>query len=323
MISEECVARGLTEIRDQIAHWDPYPTFFEIATALGLLHFAEKSAEIIVLETGMGGRLDATNALQSDVAVITPIGLDHQKWLGETICEIASEKAGIIKPRTPVISASQLPTAAEVIRARAVECDAPLQFVSDSYFASPVGLPGAHQTQNAAVAIAAIRAARIEIGDAAIIHGLGSVEWPARFQVWDERTIIDGAHNPAGASVLAQTWREKFGDEHATIILAILSDKDAARIVRELSPLAARFFLPQIRSERALPPNDLMSLLHTSDDKTRPPDVPLTVHENFSKAFQQALSCREKILITGSLHFAGEALAELRGVPAAFEECLQ
>jgi dihydrofolate synthase / folylpolyglutamate synthase len=319
MISEECVASGLTEIRDSIMNWEPYPTFFEIATALGLLHFAEKSAEIIVLETGMGGRLDATNAMQSVVSVITPIDLDHQKWLGETIGDIASEKAGIIKPRMPVISASQLPEAEKVIRSRATECDAPLQFIPNSYRASAIGLVGAHQTQNAAVAIAAIRAARIEIDDAAIIHGLASVEWPARFQVWDERTIIDGAHNPAGASALAQTWREKFGVERATIILAILSDKDAARIVRELIPIATRFLLPRIRSERALPPNELMSLVLASDGET--PST--STHESFSEALNRARNYTGQILITGSLHFAGEALAELRGVPAAFEECTQ
>ena len=110
-ISEGEVAGGLTEIRELIRDWDPHPTFFEIATALALQHFQKTRCEILVLETGMGGRLDATNAVQSSVSVITPIDFDHEKWLGHSIDQIAKEKAGIIKPRTPVISAPQRPEA--------------------------------------------------------------------------------------------------------------------------------------------------------------------------------------------------------------------
>ncbi|PYL46659.1 MAG: bifunctional folylpolyglutamate synthase/dihydrofolate synthase, partial [Verrucomicrobia bacterium] len=119
MISEEAVADGLTMIRGLCADWDPHPTFFEVTTALALKHFRDAKIGIAILETGLGGRLDATNAVQSDVSVITPIGLDHEKWLGHTLAEIAGEKAGIIKPRVPVVSAPQQPQAEEVIRARA------------------------------------------------------------------------------------------------------------------------------------------------------------------------------------------------------------
>ena len=106
MISEDAVADGLTIIRDLVADWDPHPTFFEVTTALALKHFGDAKIEIAILETGLGGRLDATNAVQSDVSVITPIGLDHEEWLGNTLSEIAGEKAGIIKPGLPVVSAS-------------------------------------------------------------------------------------------------------------------------------------------------------------------------------------------------------------------------
>ena len=132
-ISEPAVAAGLTTIRSLTADWEPHPTFFEITTALGLLHFKQCEAEFVVLETGMGGRLDATNATQPIVSVITPIDLDHQKWLGNSLTEIAGEKAGIIKPKTPVVSAPQLPEAETVIRARAAECAAPLQFVRQTF----------------------------------------------------------------------------------------------------------------------------------------------------------------------------------------------
>ena len=322
-ISEEDVALGLTSIRGLIADWDPHPTFFEILTALALLHFREHEAEFVVLETGMGGRLDATNATQPIVSVITPIDLDHQKWLGNTLSEIAGEKAGIIKPKTPVVSATQLPEAEEVIRARAMECEAPLQFVRGNY-PGDVALDGTHQKQNAALAIAASRAAKVAIDEDSITRGLASVSWPARFQTWDERTVIDGAHNPGGARILAETWQRAFPTERATIILAVLQDKDIAGIVRALFPITQRFLLPKIRTVRALPPEESAAIVQS--DKARPPGAsrgPVSVFDNFSDALSQARAHEEKILITGSLHFAGEALAWLQGVPAAYEECSQ
>src|SRR5207302_4187466 len=137
MISEEAVADGLTTIRYLVAHWDPHPTFFEVVAALALKHFSDTRVEIVILETGLGGRLDATNAVQSNVSVITPIDFDHEQWLGKTISEIAAEKAGIIKPGVPVVSASQRAEAEEVIRARAAKCGAPIQFVAEQYDQTP------------------------------------------------------------------------------------------------------------------------------------------------------------------------------------------
>src|SRR5438874_7043940 len=150
-ISEDEVAAGLTEIRELIGNWNPHPTFFEIATALALQHFQKTHCEIVVLETGMGGRLDATNAVQSAVSVITPIDFDHEKWLGHSIAEIAKEKAGITKPRTPVVSAPQRPEAEAIIRQRAEECIALLQFVNEPWTKTKIALHGEHQKMNAAV----------------------------------------------------------------------------------------------------------------------------------------------------------------------------
>src|SRR5947208_5321045 len=190
-ISEDEVACGLSEIRECIRDWDPHPTFFEIATALALQNFQTMRCEILVLETGMGGRLDATNAVQSVVSVLTPIDYDHEKWLGPSLAEITHEKAGIIKPEVPVVSALQRPEAELVIRARATECAAPLDFVRQPFERLPVALKGAHQKQNAALALSALHTARIEVNEDAIARGLAAVVWPARFQRWDERTIID------------------------------------------------------------------------------------------------------------------------------------
>ena len=318
MISEGAAADGLTMIRNLTADWEPHPTFFEVATALALKHFGDAKIDIAVLETGLGGRLDATNAVQSDVSVITPIGLDHEKWLGRTLAEIAAEKAGIIKPGVPVVFAPQRPQVEQVIRARAAECGSPVQFVGETYHSSPVALRGEYQKQNAAVAIAAIHAANMQVGEKAIVRGLAAVEWPARFQRWDERTIIDGAHNPGAARILAQTWREVFGDQKATLVLAVLSDKDLRGICEALVPIAESVLLPKILSERAAAPGELAKMFSIIT-----PSLPHSITPSIADALILARAQPNPILITGSLHFAGKVLAHLHGEPAAFEECAQ
>ena len=318
MISEDAVANGLTSIRKLVANWDPHPTFFEVVTALALKHFSDTRVEIAILETGLGGRLDATNAIRSDVSVITPIDFDHEKWLGKTLSEIAAEKAGIIKPKIPVVCAPQRPEAEEVIRARAAKCGAAIQFVTEPYNETTIALAGLHQMQNAALAIVALRAAKIDIDSPAIARGLSSIEWPARFQRWDKRTIIDGAHNPAAAYALTETWREIFSAQRATLILAMLADKNLHAICEALAPISELVLLPKIRSERAATPEELASVLA---DIT--PSLPYSIAPSVGEALTVAGAKPNPILITGSLHFAGEVLAHLRGEPSAFEECTQ
>jgi dihydrofolate synthase/folylpolyglutamate synthase len=315
-IEERDVAVGLTYIRDLINDWETHPTFFEITTALAVQYFENRRCDIAVLETGMGGRLDATNAVRPLVSVITPIDFDHEKWLGHSLAKIASEKAGIIKLRVPVVSAPQLPEAEAVIRKRAAECDAPLQAVTAPWTKTPVGLRGQHQKLNASVAIEALRAASIPVTDQSIAQGLLTVEWPARFQIWDERIVIDGAHNPSAVRALAQTWMGEFGSERATIILAVLRDKNSEAIIDALVPIASRFLLPQIRSERAESPAELAALI-----KKR--DLECQTFVSTSEAISAAVKLTQRILITGSLHFAGEAIATLRGDPDSLEECAQ
>jgi dihydrofolate synthase/folylpolyglutamate synthase len=316
MISEDEVAARLTRICSLVSSWDPHPTFFEIATVLALQHFTAEKIDIVVLETGLGGRLDATNAVPSDVAVITPIDFDHQKWLGDTLEKIAGEKAGIIKHKVPVVSAPQLPVVEDVIRARAAECAAPVEFVTQPYEQSPIALYGAHQKQNAAMALAALRAAEVELDPLATMRGLLAVEWPARFQRWDQLTFIDGAHNPMAARALAETWRESFGGQRTTLLLAVLADKDLRGICEALAPITDHVFLPRISSERAADPQDLAKILINLGARCQ---IGGTVEVALEKARQRAAP----ILITGSLHFAGEALAYLQGQPAEFEDCLQ
>jgi dihydrofolate synthase/folylpolyglutamate synthase len=345
-ISEEAAANGLTKIRELVHDWDPHPTFFEIATALALKYFAENeidplrakgsrldqsagspnsfdpsswgSGEIVVLETGMGGRFDATNAVQSNVSVITSIDLDHERWLGNSLEKIAAEKAGIIKSKAPVVSALQKKEVEVVLRDRAADCESPIELITEPHEQHPVALRGAYQKQNAALAIAAIHAARIDVDDSAIAQGLATVDWPARFQKWDERTIIDGAHNPAAARTLAETWSEQFRNQRATLILAILSDKNLRSICEALAPMADSVLLPKIRSERAATPENLAQIISSIT-----PSLPYSITASVAEALELARAKPNPILLTGSLHFAGEALAYFRGEPAAFEECAQ
>ncbi len=316
MISESDAAAGLTNIRRLVRDWDPHPTFFEVTTALALKHFGDARIDIVILETGLGGRLDATNAVQSNVSALTPIAFDHEKWLGDSIEKIAGEKAGIIKPKTPVVVAPQLPEAEKVIRLRAQECEAPLQVIDQPYVKSPIALRGEFQKMNAAIAITAVKAAKIDINETAIARGLATVEWPARFQCWDKRTVIDGAHNPAAAKILANTWREIFAEKRANVILAVLSDKDLSGICEALVSIADSFLLPEIRTERAVDPAALRKVFV---DLGRDAEV----SASFGEAFAKARARSAPMLITGSLHFAGEVLAHLQDKPAAFEECAQ
>ena len=318
MISREEVAHGLTTIRNLIATWNPQPTFFEIATALALAHFKNKGCEVIVLETGLGGRLDATNAVDSQIAVITPIDFDHQQFLGDTIEQIAAEKAGIIKRGQLALSAQQPDSVADVLRARAAEVAVDVQFVP---FDLPVGLHvnlrGAHQRANAALAIAAAKTV-LPITANAIGLGLADVEWPGRFQIWSDKIVIDGAHNPAGARARAGTWQQEFGDDRAKVILAVLDDKAADEIVNILAPIAREFVLPKIRGARAIEPEALRELVASVA-----PNIPATTSPNVSEALAHAQRQDGRALVTGSLHFVGEVLAHLGGEPDALEECMQ
>jgi dihydrofolate synthase / folylpolyglutamate synthase len=305
--AELCV--GITMIRELTLDWDPHPTFFEIALAIALDWYRQRELPWVILETGMGGRLDATNAITPAVSVITPIGFDHMQSLGNTISAIAGEKAGIIKPGVPVVSAPQEPEALEVIRKAAAERGSPLTVI-DAPMMCPLGLTGAHQGWNAAVAVAALRAAGFDLPEQVILEGLRKTEWPARFQRLDERTILDGAHNEPAAKVLVDAWRQQFGDEKATIILGSSTGKDTSAVLRELHPIAKRWILTGFRSHRAVPTS-------TVREKLARLTVDAEVHEaaGIVEALKIAGPFAEHRLITGSLYFAGEVLAHRHAMP--------
>ncbi|MBX7208938.1 MAG: bifunctional folylpolyglutamate synthase/dihydrofolate synthase [Verrucomicrobiaceae bacterium] len=303
LISPAELCAGITMIRELTLDWDPHPTFFEIALGIAMDWYRKRGLSWVILETGMGGRLDATNALTPAVSVITPIGFDHMQSLGHTLAAIAGEKAGIIKPGVPVVSAPQEPEAMEVIRRVAAGLGSALTVV-DAPLPCPLGLVGGHQGWNAAVAVAALRAAGFDFTDAVIREGLRKTEWPARFQRLDERTILDGAHNGHAARVLVAAWRQQFGGEKATIILGSSTGKDTSAVLQELRPIAKRWILTGFRSHRAVPTASVHGKLVQIDPGAE-------VHEATAIAGALAIAERfpERRLITGSLYFAGEVLA--------------
>lgn len=301
-IPESAMAQILTQLRDVTREWSHAPTFFELATVLALRHFADEGAEFVVLETGMGGRLDATNAVKPIVSVLTPIAMDHSQWLGGTLEAIAAEKAGILKPGVPAVSARQQAEAFAVIQDRAAQIGAPLHFVGDSISEDwAVGLAGSHQRANAALAVAAIRAAKIDIPVSAIERGLASVEWPGRFQRVGD-FVLDGGHNPHAAERLVATWREVFGDRKATVIFGALEDKDYATMLRLLGAIAKEIWIVPVKSLRSA---EVSAIERASPVETRAfPDL--------RDALEEARTFDGPVLVTGSLFLVGEALQILR-----------
>lgn len=316
MIPEADVVAGLVRLRARTKGWEQPPTFFELTTALALDWFRARGAEVVVLETGLGGRLDATNVLERPAAcVLTSIGVDHVGYLGDTLTAIAGEKAGILKPGVPAVSAPQATAAKEVLTGRAARIGVALRYVTEPVPEGwPVNLAGSHQRLNAALALAALAAAGLDVGEADARRGLATVAWPGRFERWrDGRVILDGGHNPAAAARLAQTWREEFGDgERATVVFGLLRDKDAAGVIRALAPVAARFVAVPVRtSPRTATAEELRATLTAVA-----PRVPVETADDLPAALDRAGRHGERVLVAGSLFLVGEAVALLSGAAA-------
>lgn len=303
-IPEEPCAAMLTELRVLCERMETHPTFFEITLVLAMRWFRIRECEMIVLETGMGGRLDATTAVPADVCVITPIGLDHMQWLGDTIEEIAAEKAGIFVPGKPAICAPQQPGAHMVLEREANERRSPIEFIDQPLLGYPMALAGEHQTWNAALAVAALHRLGIPLSSESVGYGLSHVDWPGRFEIIRPGVILDGAHNPQSAEVLATTWRQSFGEKKPSLVFSAVGGKDIRGILEILAPLAARIFLCPVDTPRAVSPDELATFL--------PPEAPAhATFATFQAAFAAAEATGAPILIAGSLFLVGEARAFL------------
>lgn len=298
------------------------PTFFELNTAIAFRWFAQSSVDLAIIEVGMGGRLDSTNVIQPLVTAITNIALDHTQYLGDTLEQIAFEKAGILKLGVPLILGETEPPARDVILARAAVLAVPVSLkdkdfrftIQGSPFdqrfdyespslriaTTPLALAGVHQGENAALAVAvAERLAHAfpRITPPVIATGLSTARWPCRLEqvIAHPPVIVDVAHNPAGARQIARALSS------CVVLLAVSSDKDAARMIEALRPIASTFIVSQYHGTRSMSAEALSALL---------PDTPHHCKPDIHEAIQLGLGLAGEtapLLITGSIFTAGEA----------------
>ena len=299
----------------------PPPTFFEIGTALGFLHFVCRRVDVAVVEVGLGGRFDSTNVCHPMVSVITCIGLDHTAQLGSTLEAIAYQKAGIIKPRVPVVSGEVEPGPRAVIERVAHEAGSRLLQAGRDFVVEErkLGLLGAHQQANAAVAVATLdvlRSGGLPIPDPAVAKGLAEVRWPARIEVVSRNptVILDCAHNVPSAEALVRTLRESVPVAGRTaVVFAVSLDKQYPEMLRILAGYFGHFHLCRYgNNPRCVPPEKLAEVL-----REVAPESPATVHASAAEAWAAARAAAQPedlVCVTGSVFLAGELQPLVRAV---------
>jgi len=305
-IAESVVAEELTRLRNLVADWDPHPTFFELATVLALIWLQREAPDWVVWETGLGGRLDATNIVNPEVSVITRIDYDHQAYLGNTLEAIAGEKAGIIKPGRPVCAARQASEVEQVLREHARSRQAPITFVDLPATPYRLSMPGVHQQGNARLAVEAVNQLGIPLSTEEMKRALEEVALPGRFQFLSPRFVIDGAHNPSAVQALVASWRERFGDARAHLIFGALSDKPIRELLGLLLPIAREItFVPVRLNPRSVPADQLRQCAR----EVAGDQFPMRIADNLEKPYRSVLAGSEFTLLTGSLFLVAEALA--------------
>lgn len=346
-ISEDAVIELADEVRKAAAGVEDFcPTFFEVVTSIAFLYFMRMKVEWAVVEVGLGGRLDATNIIQPEVTVITSIGIDHREFLGDTLEEIAREKAGIIKHGVPVVTAEQSPEVMKVIQQRCAEMGAPL-FRFNSEFSAErasgdaetvslhykgknayrdvgLSLAGEHQIGNAALAIKAaevLSEKHPEMGFD-VRKGLGVVNWPGRLEMIRENPpiLIDGAHNPHAAMVLAAHLQKLLGTRYRRILMVagVMGDKDIRGILRPLLPLAAEIIFASPAYGRAASAEKLQSC---ATDLGYASKTAGSVAGALTRA-EGLYGPGDLIVVTGSFYTIGEAKEAIghKGVLAGLRE---
>lgn len=335
-ISEEDIARWVRRLKplcEDLAQQPElgHPTQFEIITAMAMGYYAELEVDIVVLEVGLGGRLDATNVVQPEVSVITTIGLDHQNVLGNSLRQIAFEKAGIIKPGAPVVTGVTEPEPLEAITESADEkrCDLyvlgrdfscvrtaySLQGQQFEYHGLKWNLPdlaisllGEHQVNNAAVALAALECLNTRgfaVSPEAVRYGLPLAKWPGRFEVVGREPLIilDGAHNTHGTRALKKALVELLPSKPITMVLGILSDKDYPGMMRDLLPLAKRVIITAPSYSRAANPE---ILAQEAQKYLNEVEIVTPISDALERA-RELTDTHGVICVAGSLYTIGEA----------------
>lgn len=335
MVAESQLAE-LTERLQAIMPSGLTPTFFELTTAMAFLHFAESGIEVAVLEVGLGGRFDATNVVDPEACAITTIALDHQEHLGTTEEAIGFEKAGIIKAGVPVVVGRIDGPAWDVIRQTAVDRGAPLTRLGVDFHTVGTGpeefsyrgrsrqldgltcaLPGRHQLDNAACAVAlldAVEGRGISVPDGAVRRGLESVLWEGRLEVVERGPVLllDGAHNPAAAHVLAKyltEWCASRPEARLILVLGMMRDKDHARFVEPFYRLVSEVVLTQADMPRSA---SVQELRETVGSRFPLCHVAPGAADALALAKARA-TAQDLICVTGSLMLVGEVKALVRG----------
>jgi dihydrofolate synthase/folylpolyglutamate synthase len=313
-VSDEALAEAVAEVRAACPWHDggePQDrlSYFEFATLAALVHFARAGVEALVLEVGLGGRLDATNAVTPAVTAVAAIGLDHTQWLGETVESVAREKGGIFKAGIPaVVHAVQPPGVIEVLRQVAAQAGAPFE-VAPAGWTGPVALAGAHQRGNAGLAAAALRAlarAGLTVGESDIAAGIAGARWPGRLELVGG-VLLDGAHNPDGARALAAALAELHPGRPVELVFGALGDKDHRAMLAALAGAVRRVHLAAPATPRARDVDELGAAAGSLGlGSDRYPGLVEALAGARAAAGDGAL-----VVVAGSLYLVGEARALL------------
>lgn len=310
MISEKQVAEYLTKLKTICEAQPHHPTFFEITLALAMRFFKDSAADYIVLETGMGGRLDATSAVPSDISIITPISMDHSEWLGDTLEKIALEKAGIMHEGVPVLISKQAPEAEAALLEEANVKRCPCTIVDEPLVGYSIGIPGEHQRYNANLAVQAVHEVGIQLNYDTVKESLKYVYWPGRFEKLEnfpQHIILDGAHNVDAAHALVQTWKSELllseKDANPVIIFGAVKEKDVSSVLTILKQITNHIIFTPLQSPRSITEEEFKEATNDSYD--------VQIASNLENAWEIALNDKAPILVTGSLFLIGELKALL------------
>jgi dihydrofolate synthase/folylpolyglutamate synthase len=323
------------QLVSSVAPANRQPTFFELTTAMALSEFGRRKVDWAVIETGMGGRMDATNVIQPELTIITNISMEHKAYLGNTIAAIAYEKAGIIKNGVPLVSGVRQKSAKDVILAKAHSMQAPAYLhkrdfrhrrkpgnrfnykgIANSFRDLSLNLDGAHQFENAALAIAACevldQSRKAALAPSDIRYGLQHTHWPGRMEIagHSPTIILDGAHNLMAASVLARHLTAKYVGKKIILIIGILDDKPYRAILKYLVPCCQIVIVTQADTQRAIAAEQLEIIAREySSNVHMMPTVKQALHHALGISEQHDIIC-----IAGSLYVVGEAKSALEKI---------
>lgn len=328
-ISDEDLAKITEEIKPHADAMEDRPTEFELVTAIAFLYFKRMNCDLVILETGLGGRLDATNIIENPVvSVITGIDLDHTAILGDTYEKIAYEKAGIIKPHCPVVIGDCNDAAQAVLLKTAEEhgarvCAVDLREMSRAVYSLEgsifsykdyellsLSLAGVYQPKNCATVIECVKTLQecgYTVSDEALRHGLSTVKWVGRFEVFSKNPLViyDGGHNPQGVTAFVESLSQIISDQRVCLVCGILRDKDYGHMIGALGMVADRVFTLTIDNPRALPADELAEILTANGMHATPCNTP---NEAVKKAFEYASEKRIPIVMNGSLYMYSEVI---------------